>query len=293
MTEPLTANFRKDLLALSRSLWGHWAERLFGERVSQMNGTVPACALIVNADDFNLTAGVSRGIAEAHRAGIVSSTTVMVNLPGLRENLKLIQGLPRLGVGLHLNLTFGPPASPAEKVRSLLGPDDRFVRDPARQLEAGDPQEIAREWDAQIEAFVTVVGRPPTHLDTHHNLHARPLASEIALDLARRLHIPLRPVTQEVRAAMAAAGLPVPSRLIGDIAAEPYWTVTRLLQCLDGLPDGITELCCHPGRFDEALLVSRYNRQREEELRALIDPAVRQRLGERGIALLTYADLVP
>ena len=67
--------------------------------------------------------------------------------------------------------------------------------------------------------------------------------------------------------------------------------MTRLLQCLDELAEGVAELCCHPGRFDEALLVSRYNRQREVELQALIDPAVRQRLRERGIALLTYADL--
>lgn len=253
---------------------------------------MPARALIVNADDFNLTAGVSRGIAEAHQAGIVSSTTVMVNLPGLRDNLRHIQDLPMLGLGLHLNLTYGPPASPAEKVRSVLGPDGWLVRDPARQLQVGDPEEIAREWDAQLEAFVTAVGRPPTHLDTHHNLHARPSASEIALDLARRLHVPLRPVTPAVPAAMAAAGLPVPSRLIGDIAAGLYWTVTRLLQCLDELADGVTEICCHPGRFDEALLVSGYNRQREAELQALIDPAVRQRLRERGIALLTYADLV-
>ncbi|MGH7412110.1 MAG: carbohydrate deacetylase [Candidatus Methylomirabilis sp.] len=248
--------------------------------------------LIINADDFNLTAGVSRGIAEAHRAGIVSSTTVMVNLPGLRDNLGYIQNLPRLGLGLHLNLTFGPPVSPAEKVGSLLGPDDRFVRDPDRQLQAADPEEIAREWTAQVEAFVTAVGRPPTHLDTHHNLHARPPASEIAIDLARRLSIALRPVTPAVRAAMAAAGLPVPAHLIGDIAEGPYWTVARLLRSLDERAAGVTELCCHPGRFDEALMVSRYNRQREAELEALIDPAVKQRLRERRIALLTYADLV-
>ena len=136
-----------------------------------------ACGLIVNADDFNLTAGVSRGIAEAHQGGIVSSTTVMVNLPGLRENLRYIQDLSMLGLGLHLNLTFGPPASPAEKVRSLLGSDGWLVRDPAGQLQVGDPEEIAREWEAQVEIFVTAVGRPPTHLDTHHNLHARPPAS--------------------------------------------------------------------------------------------------------------------
>ena len=256
-----------------------------------MVGRSAVRALIVNADDFNLTAGVSQGIAEAHRAGIVTSTTAMVNLPGLRDNLGHIQDLPLLGLGLHLNLTFGPPVSPAEKVRSLLGPDGRLVRDPARQLEFADPEEITREWDAQLEVFLTAVGRPPTHLDTHHDLHAYPPASEIALDLAQRLRVPLRPVTPAVLAAMAAAALPTPDRVIGETAAEPYWTVTRLLDCVDQLAEGVTELCCHPGRFDEALLVSRYNRQREVELQALTDPTVQQRLRERGIALLTCADL--
>ena len=261
----------------------------------QVPGTVETKsgrALIVNADDFNLTAGVSRGIAEAHRAGIVTSTTVMVNLPGLRENLRHIRGLFELGAGLHLNLTLGSPVSPPEKVQSLLGPDDRFVRDVSRQLVAANPDEIAIEWDAQVEAFVTAVGRPPTHLDTHHNLHARAPASEIAIDLAQRLGLPLRPVTPAVVAAMASAGLPVPDHLIGDIAEGPYWTVTRLLQSLDDLAEGVTELCCHPGRFDESLLVSRYNRQREAELQAFTDLAVQRRVRERGIALLTYADLV-
>lgn len=261
----------------------------------QVPGTVetkPGRALIVNADDFNLTAGVSRGIAEAHRAGIVTSTTVMVNLPGLRENLRHIRDLLHLGAGLHLNLTLGSPVSPPEKVRSLLGPDDRFVRDVSRQLESADPEEIACEWQAQVEAFVTAVGRPPTHLDSHHNLHTRPPASEIAIEVAQRLGIPLRPVTATVRAAMASAGLPVPDHLIGDIAEGPYWTVTRLLEALDELSEGVTELCCHPGRFDEALLVSRYNRQREAELQTFTDLAVQRRVRERGIALLTYADLV-
>lgn len=256
-----------------------------------MGGRFASRALIVNADDFNLTAGVSRGIAEAHRAGMVTSTTVLVNLPGLRDNLRCIQDLPRLGLGLHLNLTFGPPISSPEKVHSLLDAGELFVRDPDWQLQAGDPQEIALEWTAQVEAFETAVGRPPTHLDTHHDLHARPPASEIAIDFARHLGIPLRPASPAVRAAMTAAGLPVPDRVIGDIAEEPYWTVARLLRSLDKLAPGVTELCCHPGRFDEALMVSRYNRQREAELEALIDPAVRRRVRERDVALLTYADL--
>ena len=87
-----------------------------------------AAYLIVNADDFNLTEGVSRGILEAHRRGIVTSTTVMVNLPGLEQSRSLARQAPRLGVGLHLNLTFGPPVLPAREVPSLVDDSSRFNR---------------------------------------------------------------------------------------------------------------------------------------------------------------------
>ena len=87
--------------------------------------------LIVNADDFNRSPGVSRGIVEAHEKGIVTSTTVMVNLPGLRASLDLLRGYPRLGVGLHVNLTFGSPVVPAEQVPSLVDAEGRFWSDPA------------------------------------------------------------------------------------------------------------------------------------------------------------------
>ncbi len=92
-------------------------------------------SLIVNADDFNLTPAVSRGILAAHKNGIVSSTTVMVNLPGLQENAALLDPFPSLGVGLHVNLTLGPALSPRDQVPSLVDANGQFIRDPARLAE--------------------------------------------------------------------------------------------------------------------------------------------------------------
>ncbi len=88
--------------------------------------------LIVNADDFNLTDGVSRGILEAHRSGIVTSTTVMVNLRGLETNRALAQAHSHLGLGLHLNLTFGPTILPRGKVLTLVDDAGHFIRDHGR-----------------------------------------------------------------------------------------------------------------------------------------------------------------
>src|SRR3972149_1037605 len=118
--------------------------------------------LIVNADDFNLTEGVSRGILEAHRHGLVTSTTVMVNLPCLTQSRDLARDAPGLGLGLHLNLTFGPPALPPGRVPSLVDGDGRFIRDRVRVGAAGDLSEIRAEWAAQAERFEAIFARRPT-----------------------------------------------------------------------------------------------------------------------------------
>lgn len=156
--------------------------------------------LIVNADDFNLTEGVTRGILEAHRSGIVTSTTVMVNLPGLEMSRVLSQAHPRLGLGLHLNLTFGPPVLPPGKVRSLVDDAGRFVRDHGRLREAGDPSEIRQELAAQVERFRAIFGHSPSHLDTHHHIHRHPPVLEAVLDLAVGLGVPVRAFTPEMAA---------------------------------------------------------------------------------------------
>ena len=88
----------------------------------------PARSLIVNADDYGLTAGVSRGIIDAHRGGIVTSTTLLVNRPVDPALIEALQS-SGLGVGLHMNLTLGPPVAPAKRVASLLDGEGAFTRD--------------------------------------------------------------------------------------------------------------------------------------------------------------------
>jgi predicted glycoside hydrolase/deacetylase ChbG (UPF0249 family) len=247
--------------------------------------------LIVNADDFNLTQGVTRGILDAHRFGIVTSTTIMVNLPGLETSRTLAQAHPRLGLGLHLNLTFGPPVLPVEKVPSLVDDAGRFVRDHGRLREAGDPSEIHRELTAQVERFRMIFGHSPSHLDTHHHIHRHPRILDVVLDLAIGLGVPVRAFEPAMAARIRAVCLPAVDRAEGDVGPEPYWTTERLLAFLVTLQEGVTELICHPGYADAALSASSYCTQREEELRALRDPRVGRALEAAGIRRIAYADL--
>lgn len=246
--------------------------------------------LIVNADDFGVTAGVSRGILEAHRRGIVTSTTLLVNRdihPALVEELKS----SGLGVGLHLNLTLGVPVSSPKRVPSLVDGEGRFIRD-AREVAARAKADEARiELGAQIDAFRQVTGRFPTHLDSHHHVGRHEPIQTLLFDFATAIRVPVRSQDAEVRAAARRRRLSTPDHFFGESGPEPYWSAERVLEHLKALPDGVSEFMTHPGYFDEDLAGSRYGKQREVELRGLTDPAVRELIEREGIRLCHFGSL--
>jgi len=246
--------------------------------------------LIVNADDCNLTDGVTRGILEAHRRGLVTSTTVMVNLPGLERTRDLVRSAPALDVGLHLNLTFGPPVLTPASVASLVDASGRFIRDPPRQAQAGDPRQIRQELGAQAARFRTVFGRRPSHVDSHHHLHRFDPVLEVALDLAASLGLPLRALSPEMADEIRRRSLAAPDRMVGEVGPEPYWTRERLLTTIASLEEGVTELVCHPG-YADGTLTSSYATQRDAEREALCDPGVVEALRSAGIRLAGYREL--
>ena len=122
--------------------------------------------LIVNSDDYGRTAAVSQGVRNAHLFGIVTSTTCMMNMPTVVEDIRTaMQEAPRLGMGVHLVLTSGQPLLPAAQVPSLVTSDGAFLK--LDQFLAGldqiDPAQVKAEWRTQIERFVATAGRshPP------------------------------------------------------------------------------------------------------------------------------------
>lgn len=245
--------------------------------------------LIVTADDFNLSEGVNRGILDAHQHGIVTETSVMVNLGDLQQATAMLAGAPRLAVGLHLNITRGRPLASPSAVAELLGADGQFCGSPQALPVQLRSATVQAEFQAQVDAFVRTFARLPQHFDTHHHVHQHPVVLDVLLDLAASLRLPVRSIDVQMRATMSARGLGSPAHFLGDAGDEPYWTVTRLLSTIPTLSPGVTELMCHPGYFDDTIAYSRYGRQRDVERQALCAPEVAVRLRAQGIQLVTYA----
>src|SRR5690606_12551664 len=154
-----------------------------------------ATRLIVNADDYGLTEGVSEGIRRAHLDGILTTTTAMMNMPSVMADLKLGRELcPNLGFGVHLVLTQGKPVRPPEKVPTLVRRDGRFysVLQIIEAVEGMNPVELRDEWRAQIERFLET-GIPIDHIDSHHHVVMRNEHTlRVALDLASEYGVAIR-----------------------------------------------------------------------------------------------------
>jgi hopanoid biosynthesis associated protein HpnK len=286
--------------------------------------------LIVNADDLGWTAGVNRGIAEAHRNGIVTSASLLANGQAFAEGVALARDAGGLGLGVHLNLNDGPPVAPPESVPSLVnhagefegGPDGLLLKIATRALSL---REVEVEWSAQISK-VRDAGIEPTHLDGHKHVHMLPGLFEIALRLAKRHGIGAIRVSHEAsslrsalstgerRAAVVlkqgvqARGLKLLARnareqaeRAGMSAADYFCGIAQtgeltkegVARLLRNLPEGTTELMCHPGYADDALrkTATRLQASRQKEVEILTDTEIRNLVASQGIRLIDYAFL--
>lgn len=219
--------------------------------------------LIVNADDFGASRGVNRGILEAHRDGILTSTSWMADMPAAAEAAAERRRSPGLSVGLHAQFT-------DEGERAVVDFDDRAAC------------RAVLWW--QFERFVESFGRLPTHLDSHHNVHRDARLLPLFVELSERHGLPLR----------GHSPARYFSSFYGQWDGETHLeqvSVENLLRMLEAeAREGVTELSCHPGYVDSEFR-SLYAVEREVELRTLCDPCVRPFLEERGIRLIGFGDL--
>lgn len=285
--------------------------------------------LIVNADDLGWTEGVNRGIAEAHRKGIVTSASLLANGAAFASAVELARTTPALGVGVHLNLSDGEPVAPRELVTNLLNqrgelegkPESLLLRLARRSVSL---EEVEREWDAQI-LKVRDSGIQPTHLDGHRHVHMLPGLFEIALRLAKKRGVAAIRISHEassLRAALSSgtkqkgavvmrqgvqarglkllapdareqaerAGIATADYFCG-IAQTGELTREGVLRLLEILPAGATELMCHPGYVDAELAKSgtRLQASRQKEVEILTDTEIRNLVASQGIRLIDYA----
>jgi hopanoid biosynthesis associated protein HpnK len=248
--------------------------------------------LIVNADDFGLTAGVNRAIVEAHRDGVVSSATLMASGAAFNDAVEVARALPRLSVGCHVVLTDGAPVSPPGAVDTLLAirsaEPERFYSSlsafAARATLGGfDREQLVAEITAQIRK-IQATGLEVTHLDSHKHAHIFPEILAAMLRAARICgvrairspFVPMKAIMAQQFAGKRAllkrygqvrilntfarhfrrqtprAGIRAPDGVIGVIETGLLDAIL-LRQALTSLPEGTWELVCHPGYADADL----------------------------------------
>lgn len=225
--------------------------------------------LIVNADDFGQTPGVTRGIVAAHERGIVTSASLMVRFAASANAAAYAKHRKELSVGLHID--FG----------EWTYANSRW--EPIYTVPSEDPEDVFSEVQRQLARFRELVGEDPTHLDSHQHAHRDEPVRSAVLELGERLGIPVRDFSPRVRYVGSFYGQGKDAR--------PYTELIRLpalVELMRSLGPGVTELGCHPGYGDG--LVSTYVREREIELETLCDPHVREVLAEERIALRSFRD---
>ena len=218
--------------------------------------------LIVNADDFGASAGINRGILECHTGGVLTSTSLMVTGRAVHEAVGLSREHPELAVGLHFD---------------VCGEDER-------EFDTENVAAVRDEFRRQLDEFHHLMGRLPTHVDSHRHVHREEHLMPVFREMVAPLGVPLRDDRRV--------------KFVGGFYAQWEWQVTnleyvsvpflqRLLQ--EEVFDGWTEVSCHPG-YRSLGYASVYLAEREEEVRTLTDARVRHTIDELGIQLVSYAD---
>lgn len=224
--------------------------------------------LIVNADDFGLSSGVNRGIIEAHKHGIVTSTSLMVRWPAAAEAAAYSREHTGLSFGLHVDLgEWAYRDGTWVALYEVVPVDDiTAVRD-----------EVSR----QLATFRRYLGTDPTHIDSHQHVHRGDPVRSALVEVSHKLGVPLRHCCPEVRYCgdfygQTAEGSPLPD----------FISINRIIKILEALPPGITELACHPGYG--ANLDTMYRSERDQEVEVLCHPQVWETIVTLGIELRSF-----
>jgi predicted glycoside hydrolase/deacetylase ChbG (UPF0249 family) len=227
--------------------------------------------LIVNADDLGLSAEVNAGIFAAHEGGIVTSASLMVRQDAAPAAAEAAAAHPELAIGLHVDL--------GEWIYERGEWTQAYLH-----CDTDDADAVEAECRAQLERFRALLGRDPTHLDSHQHVHESEPVKGVTEALAAELGLPLRN-----RAVRYEGGFYGQSG-----KGEPYpegISPEALVELIRDLPPGRTEIGCHPAAGP--IPTSSYDAERQIELATLCDPRVREALNVTNVKLCNFAQVNP
>ncbi len=246
--------------------------------------------LIVNADDLGYYNAADEGIVRSAVEGIVTSATVVVNMPYAERVARLLSNstqLSSLSVGLHFNLTHGSALCP--DISSLADEKGCFHLSVNELADAAVLEDITKELHAQMSQFRKLFHKMPTHIDSHKHIHRKQNVLTAIIETAKKNNIPVRSNSPYVHESLKRAGIATTDYFVGDVSVGAFWTKEKLMTTLRNLPEGVTELMCHPGFMDKSgEYIGFYNAQREGELSSLCDEEIKQVIKEESIELISF-----
>lgn len=246
--------------------------------------------LIINADDYGYSRAINFGIMDSYKHGVLSSTTMMANMPGFEHGVSLAKENPDLGIGVHLTLTAGKPIT--QNASTLINADGSFKKLTYYEKEEFtlNQTELYNEWKAQIEKIIEA-GITPTHLDSHHHINRLGKISEVFFDLAREYELPVRNNTATPNDIITTSRF---SMSLDSMALDKdIWKSMGMNNLINDCHSyKYTEVMCHPGYIDYTLLKnSSFTNNRTRVVDLLISDNLKEKFEENNIKLITFNEL--
>ena len=252
--------------------------------------------LIINADDFGYSKAVNFGIMESHINGVLTSTTLMANMPGVDHAVSLLKDMPNLCVGAHLTLTCGKPIL-GDKVSTLIKTNGCFYKlsDVENNTAQMDKSEIYEEWKTQIKDLLRK-GVNLSHIDSHHHVHTFKEHTEIIKSLSEEFNLPVRNCDNTLENKIRFLDLcnynPIRNmeEKYENVRIECFKVIEELIK--KNIQYENTEAMCHPAFLDSHLLEnSSFNIARIREVDILCDQLMRDLINKYEIKLCNYKNI--
>ncbi|MDQ3683656.1 MAG: ChbG/HpnK family deacetylase [Bacteroidota bacterium] len=227
--------------------------------------------LIVNADDFGQSEGINKGIIQAYEQGILTSASLMVQYSAATEAVAYAKNNQSLGIGLHVDLGewkyINGDWAPLYEIVSL-----------------NDRDEVEKEVKCQLETFFLIMGRKPTHIDSHQHIHLRENICPVFIKIAQSLDVTLRRCSKVIRYCgdfygQCADGSPFHQAI----------SVEGLQKIIMKLPEGYTEMACHPALEDD--IDTMYRTERKKEVMTLCDKSIKEFVDKADVELCSFENI--